>query len=58
LQEPQFLPVVVDTELNLTEALDTLTFALASLAASNDAELAATPPMSRVLRETCVEPRA
>jgi hypothetical protein len=55
LQELQFFPLV-DTALNLTAALDTLTFALAALAVSNDAEPAAAPPMSSDLRETCVEP--
>jgi hypothetical protein len=55
LQEPQFLPLV-DTALNLTAVLATLTFALAALVCSNGAEPAATPPMNSNLRETGVEP--
>jgi len=56
LQEPQLWPLL-DTVENLTDSWDSLTVALALVAASMDAEPAATPPASSIRREIRVEPR-
>jgi hypothetical protein len=56
LHEPQLWPLVEVSE-NLTESLDSLTVALASVLASNDADPTATPPASSIRRENGVDPR-
>jgi hypothetical protein len=51
LHEPQFFPLE-EAVLNLTEALESLTVALAWLAISAEAALATAPPTSNILRES------
>ena len=55
LHDPQVWPLADAALLNMTADLGTLTVALAAVAASKDAEPAATPPASNVLREIRVE---